>query len=129
MKILVKLTIGLAALGVFAMVQSDASAHTLRKHKSKNCRHYVRHSHPRPPRPPVKAVMELTTIDPLALASCHANELQHLVGQPRSVLHTMRFSQTTRIEEPGMAYTMDYSEDRLRIQIGEDGKIRRVLCG
>ncbi|KAF0092794.1 MAG: Uncharacterized protein FD163_1918 [Hyphomonadaceae bacterium] len=126
MKILGKLTIGLAALGMFALVQSDASAHVLRKHKSKNCRHLVRHTHPRPPKRPI--TMPIPS-DPLALATCHADELQYLVGQDRSVLHTMRFSQTVRIEEPGMAYTMDYSEDRLRIQIGADGMIRRVLCG
>lgn len=67
--------------------------------------------------------------DPLALATCHANELQHLVGQSRTVLHTMRFGQQVRFEEPGMMYTADYIETRLRIQIGEDGKIKRVLCG
>lgn len=67
--------------------------------------------------------------DPLALSTCHANELQYLVGQDRKVLQTMRFGQQVRFEEPGMMYTMDYIETRLRIQIGEDGKIKRVLCG
>lgn len=67
--------------------------------------------------------------DPLALASCHANELQHLVGKDRTVLHTMRFGVQVRFEEPGMMYTADYIETRLRIQIGEDGKIKRVFCG
>ena len=129
MKIFVKMTIGLAALGMFALVQSDASAHVVRKHKSKNCRHIVFHQHNVAPRPPKRPVITPILADPLALASCHANELQHLVGQPRSVLYTMRFSQTTRIEEPGMNYTADYIETRLRIQIGADGKIKRVLCG
>ena len=67
--------------------------------------------------------------DPLALSSCHADGLQHLVGQDRKVLQTMRFGVQVRFEEPGMMYTADYIETRLRIQIGEDGKIKRVFCG
>jgi len=129
MRIIGKIIIGIAAFGALALIQNDASAHTMRKHKSKNCRHIVFHQHNVAPRPPKMPVLTPIPADPLALASCHANELQHLVGQNRTVLHTMRFGQTVRIEEPGMAYTMEYSAERLRIQIGTDGKIKRVLCG
>ncbi len=76
-----------------------------------------------------KGVENPPKTDPLALSSCQANELQHLVGQDRKVLQTMRFGVQVRFEEPGMMYTADYIETRLRIQIGEDGKIKRVFCG
>jgi Peptidase inhibitor I78 family len=62
-------------------------------------------------------------------ATCGAADLQGLVGQDRSVLATMKFAVTTRIIEKGMAITMDYSESRLNILIGEDGTITRVSCG
>lgn len=61
--------------------------------------------------------------------ACGAAALQGLVGQPRSVLETMRFGQTTRIIEPGMAVTMDYQAARLNIWIAESGRIERVTCG
>jgi hypothetical protein len=46
----------------------------------------------------------------------------------------MRFGVPVRIEEPGMAYTMDYRADRLRIVTdGPDSapqaRIIQVLCG
>jgi Peptidase inhibitor I78 family len=63
------------------------------------------------------------------VGTCGATELQDLVGQPQTVLQTMRFGQTMRVIRPGMAVTMDYSEGRLNIWIGEDGLIERVTCG
>jgi Peptidase inhibitor I78 family len=60
---------------------------------------------------------------------CGAGDLQGLVGQSQAVLQTMKFGQTTRIIRPGMAVTMDYSETRLNIWIGENGMIERVTCG
>jgi hypothetical protein len=66
---------------------------------------------------------------PKETTTCGAENLQYLVGQNRKVLQTMRFGQIVRFEEPGYAYTMEYRADRLRIVIGEDGKIKRVLCG
>lgn len=60
---------------------------------------------------------------------CDAAALQGLVGQHRDVLATMRFGIEVRIEEPGMAYTTDYRENRLRIILDSQGMIVRVLCG
>lgn len=60
---------------------------------------------------------------------CGAAELQGLVGQPQSVLETMRFSQDLRVIPPGTAVTMDYREDRLNIDLDEAGQITRVWCG
>ena len=61
--------------------------------------------------------------------SCGAGELQGLVGQPQAVLQTMRFSQPVRVIGYGMAVTMDFSPDRLNIEMGPDGRIARVWCG
>ena len=62
------------------------------------------------------------------LATCGADALQGLVGQPASVLQTMRFGQETRIIRPGMAVTMDYRPDRLNIEIDRSERIVRVHC-
>ena len=61
--------------------------------------------------------------------SCGASALQGLVGQPQAVLQTMRFSQPVRVIGYGMAVTMDFSPDRLNIEMGPDGRIARVYCG
>ncbi|MFT4151056.1 MAG: I78 family peptidase inhibitor [Paracoccaceae bacterium] len=64
----------------------------------------------------------------MAEDACGAGPLQHLVGQPASVLDRMKFRQTVRILRPGMAVTMDFRADRLNIAIGADGRIERVYC-
>jgi hypothetical protein len=61
--------------------------------------------------------------------TCPAKDLQYLVGQPRTVLQTMRFGSEVRFEEPGQAYTQDFVPTRTRIVIGTDSKIARVVCG
>jgi Peptidase inhibitor I78 family len=61
--------------------------------------------------------------------SCPAKDLQYLVGQPRTVLQTMRFGSEVRFEEPGQAYTQEFVATRTRIIIGPDSYIVRVLCG
>lgn len=61
--------------------------------------------------------------------NCPAAELQDLVGQPASVLQTMRFGSETRIIRPGTAVTMDFLENRLNISIDTKEKISRVYCG
>ena len=67
--------------------------------------------------------------DPAMIETCAAKELQHLVGEPQSVLDTMRFGTVVRIERPGDIHTMEYSAERTRIIIGDDGRIARVICG
>jgi hypothetical protein len=71
---------------------------------------------------------------PDATDTCGAAGLQSLVGQPRSVLATMRFGVPVRIEEPGQSYTMDYRADRLRIltdgpAASPQARITQLLCG
>ena len=63
------------------------------------------------------------------LASCGADELQYLVGQPGVVLDGMRFSQDVRVIQYGMAVTMDYSATRLNIWLDRRDVIERVTCG
>lgn len=62
------------------------------------------------------------------LSSCGADALQGLVGQPASVLQTMRFGTETRIIRPDMAVTMDFRADRLNIDIDRTERISRVYC-
>jgi hypothetical protein len=63
------------------------------------------------------------------VAACRAPGLQYLVGQPDSVLQTMRLAGTVRIIRPGMAITQDFSPSRVNVQIAPDGRIARVWCG
>lgn len=70
------------------------------------------------------------TVPPTNTAdTCGAAQLQTLVGQPASVLETMRFSQNLRVIQPGMSVTMDYNAERLNIEIGQNEQIIRVACG
>ena len=66
---------------------------------------------------------------PTLASTCGADGMQSLVGQPASVLQTMRFGTTTRIIRPGMAVTMDFSPSRLNIEIDTAELITRVSCG
>ncbi len=60
---------------------------------------------------------------------CGAGGMQDLVGKDKSVFAAMTFPIGTRIIEPGMAITEDYSPTRLNIDLGKDGRITRVWCG
>ncbi len=66
---------------------------------------------------------------PDPVGRCGAADLQGLVGQPASVLQTMRFGGPVRIIRPGEAVTMDYSESRLNIIINRSDRIESVTCG
>lgn len=68
-------------------------------------------------------------IEAPAQNACGADGMQGLVGQDKAVLAAMTFPMGTRIIEPGMAITEDYSESRLNIDLGRDGRIARVWCG
>lgn len=60
--------------------------------------------------------------------ACGAQAMTALIGQPASVLQTMRFGGPVRIIHAGMAVTMDYNPERLNIEIGADGTIARLHC-
>ncbi len=61
--------------------------------------------------------------------ACGAAGMQGLVGQGREVLAAMTLPIGTRVIEPGMPVTEDYSVSRLNIEFGADGRIARVWCG
>jgi Peptidase inhibitor I78 family len=63
------------------------------------------------------------------LASCGADRLQYLVGQPGVVLDGMRFSQNVRVIQFGSSVTMDYSPTRLNFWLDRRDVIERVTCG
>jgi hypothetical protein len=60
---------------------------------------------------------------------CGAAELQDMIGQPRSVLETIRFAVPLRVIEPGVAVTDDFIANRLNVTVGEDGTITSLSCG
>jgi hypothetical protein len=60
---------------------------------------------------------------------CRAAELQDLVGQPATVLQTMRFAGEVRFLPPGTITTKDFVLSRLNIVSDEAGVITMVNCG
>lgn len=61
--------------------------------------------------------------------TCGADGLQGLLGQPKSVLDTMRFDGPVRIVGPDMAVTMDYNPERLNFGYDRNDRISEVSCG
>lgn len=61
--------------------------------------------------------------------ACGAAGMQDLIGQDKAVLAAMTFPMGTRVIEPGMAVTEDYSPSRLNLDIDQSGRITRVWCG
>ncbi|MGL4321643.1 MAG: I78 family peptidase inhibitor [Paracoccaceae bacterium] len=60
--------------------------------------------------------------------ACGAAELADMVGEPKTILETMKFAVPVRVIEPGMAVTADYSPNRLNFEIAEDGTIAKIAC-
>lgn len=120
-------------MGVLAVMSLSATSVLACTDPAKcNCKHKKhangkKHSHhhnetPKPvPMPEIKP-------NP-ALASCNSEGLGNLVGKNKSVLASMKFAGSVRLEEPGMMYTMDYRADRLRIITDEKGMITSLMCG
>lgn len=60
--------------------------------------------------------------------ACKASTYQGLVGQPKTVLDTMMLPARSRVIGPGDAITMDFSPQRLNVEIGKDDRIAKVAC-
>lgn len=65
---------------------------------------------------------------------CNANNLQSLIGQPRSealVVEAKRLSgaKMVRYLTPDMMVTMEFRADRLNLHVGSDGKVASARCG
>lgn len=61
--------------------------------------------------------------------SCGADGYQNLIGQSANLLAAMTFPAPMRVIRPGMAVTMDYSEERLNITVDKKNRISDVYCG
>lgn len=60
--------------------------------------------------------------------NCGAEDMQELVGQPRSALDSAEIPSGTRVIGPDDAVTADYRPDRMNVEIGRDGTIEKVSC-
>lgn len=70
---------------------------------------------------------------PPAEDACGAAKLAHYVGKEatpgvEAELAADSTAEATRTIRPGDAVTMDFRPDRLNIEIGKDGKIKRIYC-
>lgn len=61
--------------------------------------------------------------------ACGAAELQGLVGQDVAVFETMALQGSWRIIRPGQAVTMDFSAERLNVEVDGNERISRITCG
>lgn len=61
--------------------------------------------------------------------NCGAEQMQDLIGQPKSVLDGMALARSTRIIAPGTRSTLDYVPTRLNIFLDDKGIITDVRCG
>lgn len=60
--------------------------------------------------------------------ACGASGLQDLLGQPKTVLTTMKFAAPLRVIGPDEAITADYNPDRLNIEYNAAGLITKISC-
>ena len=71
---------------------------------------------------------------PPAADTCRAGQLGRYLGalptaDVIAAISGMAGAQNVRTIRPGDAVTMDYRENRLNVELGEDGRIRRLRCG
>jgi hypothetical protein len=68
------------------------------------------------------------------LHACDPAKVQSLVGRPadtQTVARALKLSNSSsiRVVRPGDPISMDYSSDRITIEIGDDNRIVRLTCG
>ena len=66
--------------------------------------------------------------DMSAIETCGADRMQAMVGRPWNETLVIP-GKVIRLITPGMAVTMDYSPDRLNVELDETGTIRAITCG
>lgn len=69
-----------------------------------------------------------------AADECGASKLGSYMGQAAAADTMAKIKQTIghdriRTINPGDAVTMDFRPDRLNLEVGEDGRIKRLRCG
>jgi hypothetical protein len=81
----------------------------------------------------LSACVEVAPADPVppdpSPDACGASSLQDVVGKDESILAATTFVAPMRVLRPGMAVTMDFSPERLNVEVDARGKIVRVFCG
>ena len=65
---------------------------------------------------------------------CDAAKAQYAVGRPFSdalldEARTRAGARTARMLRPGQAITMEFSSQRLNLELDNDGKVARARCG
>lgn len=60
--------------------------------------------------------------------TCGAENFQGLLGRPESVLASVDLPPATRVLRPGDIITLDFSPDRLTIDIDGNGRIASATC-
>ena len=61
--------------------------------------------------------------------TCGKAELEFLVGMKQEAYDFEALNQPVRIIPQGGAMTMDYRFNRLNVELGEAGEIKRLFCG
>jgi len=90
---------------------------------------------PAPPSGSAEPKPGVDTPPPPATADgCGADKLADYLNQLPTAEVTARIGQTVghdriRTIKPGDMVTQDFRSDRLNVEIGEDGRIKRVRCG
>ncbi len=60
--------------------------------------------------------------------ACGAGALQFLIGRPEAALSQVTLPPATRVLRPDDAIALDFSPDRLTIDIDQLGRISSVTC-
>ena len=79
----------------------------------------------------VQACTELPTMPETnpAPGDCGAENFQHLIGQTYALSNMTQLPQPLRIIRPGMAVTMDYSAQRMNVDLDRADVMTRIYCG
>ncbi|WP_168732982.1 I78 family peptidase inhibitor [Aliigemmobacter aestuarii] len=72
--------------------------------------------------------IEMPTTE-IGLESCGGDKLQHWVGLPWNETMAAQAGPNLRVITPGMAVTMDYSAERLNVELDDGGIVRVLSCG
>ncbi|MDO5621682.1 MAG: I78 family peptidase inhibitor [Paracoccus sp. (in: a-proteobacteria)] len=70
----------------------------------------------------------VTPGQPPASDACGASQWQVLVGQPGKALNGLTLPAPHRVIPFGSAVTMDYSPDRLNVELDRAGRVVAVAC-
>lgn len=76
-----------------------------------------------PPTPTPGTADEATAAD-----TCGASRFRHLIGTQASAIDRSTLPPRARVIMPGQMVTMDFSAERLNIQVAPDGRVTTLRC-